>query len=67
MMGLMGNGDGHTLLILTDDESRLLREYLKGVPNQAFVRAYNAGIARGTAKLAEESKAEQARKKAAKK
>lgn len=74
-MPLMGNGEGYTLLILTDAESRLLREVLEHNerilwPSDArkdALKAYRAGIARGTAKLAEEFKGEQARKKAAKK
>lgn len=55
-------GQGNTLLILTDAESRLIRNALiehhdqtsEGKPLDSF----NRGIARGTAKMAEESKAE---------
>jgi hypothetical protein len=67
----MGNGEGNTLLILTDDESRLIRAVLgsRGPGDEARLQAEAAlhrGIARGTAKLTEEFKAEQQRKKAAK-
>jgi hypothetical protein len=70
-MGLMGNGEGNTLLILTDAESRLIREVLDMADTledddggnassiKAFdaQRAYAAGVKRGTAKLQEEAKA----------
>jgi len=74
-MCLIGNGEGHTLLILTGEELRLLREWLThramsddpmGTENHASGRclaAFNAGIARGTAKLQQEFKDEQQRKK----
>lgn len=59
-------GRGNTLLILTDAESRLIRRVLfpepGTVPAAAMgleaCEAFNRGIARGTAKMAEESKAE---------
>jgi hypothetical protein len=71
-MRLMGNGEGHTVVILTDAESRLIRdalelevelaEYDRPKPAQALL-AFNRGIARGTAKLAEEFAAEQKAKR----
>ena len=66
-MGLLGKLDGHTLLLLTSEESidlRTMLSVLGAVRAQAII---DSGIARGTAKLSEEFKAEQARKKAAKK
>ena len=56
-------GQGNTLLILTGEESRLIRQHLTNYsPTTAEVvaahAAFNRGIARGTAKMAEESKAE---------
>lgn len=58
-------GQGNTLLILTDAESRLIRrhleasaEYFESGHCQQVVQAFNRGIARGTAKMSEESKAE---------
>lgn len=56
-------GQGNTLLILTDAESRLIRKVLdqlvteRAEANQAL-GAYNNGVSRGTAKMTEESKAE---------
>lgn len=69
MPPLMGNGEGHTLLILTDAESRLIRETLcHALPSTHLaVEAYYSGLFRGTVKLAEEFKAEQAARKAKKK
>lgn len=68
-------GKGHTLLILTDAESRLIRreleleaeiaagDPLRPIPAQALA-AWRRGIQRGTDKMTEESKAEwKARKK----
>lgn len=54
-------GKGNTLLILTDAESRTLRRYFAEVGGDHAAeerKAYESGIARGTAKMAEESKAE---------
>jgi hypothetical protein len=65
-MGLIGNGEGNTLLILTDAESRFLREQLDEIAGAGDNRAlliFNRGIARGTAKLQAEFKDELARKK----
>lgn len=64
----MGNGEGHTVAIFTDAESRLIREYLTkasftSLEATAAHSSFNNGIARGTAKLAEEFKAEQAARK----
>lgn len=61
------SGQGNTLVILTDAESRLIRLALiehhdqtsEGEPLDSF----NRGIARGTARMAEEFKAEQRAKK----
>ncbi len=68
MTKLMGKGEGHTLLILTDAESQLIREVLDMADtiedemggNESSLKAFRAqrafrdGIARGTAKLQEE-------------
>ena len=56
-------GQGNTLLILTDSESRLMRAVLNsGGPGEAArteaAAAFNRGIQRGTARMTEESKAE---------
>ncbi len=56
-------GRGHTLLVLTDAESRLVREALSNAQTgaarmcQAFA-AYNAGIQRATERMAQQSKDE---------
>lgn len=72
MVNLMGNGEGHTVLILTDAESRLIREQLDGNPGRtnsdahrsAAFAAWNRGVQRGTEKVKAEFEAEQkARKK----
>ncbi len=64
----------HTLLILTDAESRLIREQLNPQPGrtnsaehqqQAFA-AFNRGITRGTERLAAEFSEEQRKRKARK-
>jgi hypothetical protein len=68
-MGLIGNGEGMSLLILTDAESRLLRSVLDEVEacgDNRGIKVFNAGIARGTAKIQQEFKDTQARKKGAK-
>lgn len=69
-MSLIGNGEGNTLVILTDRESRLLRTFIHEVLLQsnspvprAAMLAFDRGIMRGTAKLQQEFKDEQARKK----
>lgn len=63
----MGNGEGHTVVVLTDAESRLLRELLCDLHDQTSdgsgIDAFNRGIARGTAKLAEEFAAGQKAKR----
>lgn len=55
-------GQGHTLLILTDAESRLLRGALTAYSTVGGGRqpleAFNRGIQRGTEKMSEESKAD---------
>lgn len=53
-------GRGNTLLVLTDAESRLIRQALANELHcgPEPIAAFNRGIARGTAKMAEESKAE---------
>ena len=60
-------GQGNTLLILTDAESRLIRQTLtnwekergRTAPTEAnALDAFSRGIARGTTKMAEESKAD---------
>lgn len=50
----IGNGEGHTLLVLTDAESRLIRDLLLGFPEQHA--AFNRGIRRGTERMAAEFK-----------
>jgi hypothetical protein len=74
-MGLIGTGEGNSLLIVTDAESRLLRKVLEAAlegcgtgglldgSEERALAAFNAGIARGTAKLQQEFKDAQARKK----
>jgi hypothetical protein len=52
------SGQGNTLVILTDKESRLIRDTLVECGQAVVIGAFNNGIARGTAKMAEESKAE---------
>lgn len=72
---LMGNGEGHTLLILTDAESRLIRDTLEAAGSargemtsaDRAVIAFNAGIQRGTDRIKAEFDAEQKRRKEAKK
>ena len=55
-------GQGNTLLILTDAESRMIRNALTSLQQQEGwgdpLMCFNAGIARGTAQMAEESKAD---------
>ncbi len=60
-MRLTGKGEGFTTLILTDAESRLVRKYFAEVGGDfaAEVReAIKNGIARATAKMTEEGKAD---------
>ncbi len=76
---VMGNGEGWTTLILTDSESRLIRDALDSaaddfppsmvVPNYpaAALRAFNSGIQRATDRIAAEFAAEQKKRKDAKK
>lgn len=74
MPNLMGNGEGHTVLILTDAESRLIRRQLfpePGATNSAghgaeACDAFNRGIQRGTDRIATEFKAEQQARKESK-
>lgn len=66
-MTYIGNGEGHTLLVLTDAESRLIRQLLeleaelaegdseRPIPCAAL-RAFNRGIQRGTERMAAEFK-----------
>lgn len=65
----IGNGEGHTLLILTDAESRLIRHALENLVREGRVgvtreqlyvplKAFRDGIQRATERMAEESKAE---------
>lgn len=67
-MTLLGNGEGHTLLILTDAESREFKAALDegaGLISPKLQHLWNVGVGRGTAKLAEEFNAGlQAKKKA---
>jgi hypothetical protein len=73
---IMGNGEGHTCLILTDAESRLIRRVLADAiaqadsltdgPVQATV-AYNRGIQRATDRIAAEFNDEMKRRKDGKK
>ena len=54
-------GQGHTMLILTDAESRLIRRYLAETGGDFVdeVRvAWKAGIQRATDKMSEESKSD---------
>ena len=69
-MKLMGNGEGHTVLILTQEESKLLRELLTpgadvlcAGTNAQGLAAFNRGIQRGTDKLKAEFDAEQKAKR----
>jgi hypothetical protein len=70
---VMGNGEGWTTLILTDAESRLIRQVLEVVsapstrPEAKTLAAYNAGIQRATDRIKAEFEAEQKRRKDAKK
>lgn len=74
-MPLMGNGEGHTVLILTDAESRLIREQLDGQPGrtnsdahrEAAFASWNRGIQRGTERIQAEFDAEQRKRKEGKK
>lgn len=70
MPPLMGNGEGCTVAIFTDAESRFMREATDELAacgdNRAALICARA-VARGTAKLAEEFKAEQQRRKGMKK
>lgn len=62
MTDLLGNGEGHTLLILTDSESRLIRSVLaedSGVRVVAAMTAFNRGVKRGTERLKADSAARQ--------
>lgn len=69
MSNFIGTGDGSTLLVLTDAESRLIRKVLDhpGLivePETGPLQAYNRGITRGTALLAREfAEKQQAKKK----
>lgn len=61
-MSFTGSGEGNTLLILTDAESRLLRKVVTQMVTerdecQRAQAAYAAGVSRGTARLQEEAKA----------
>lgn len=63
-MKYIGNGEGYTILVLTDAESRLLRSHLVNYsPTTADVvaaqAAFSRGIARGTERMAAEFKDEQ--------
>lgn len=63
---LMGNGEGHTVLILTDAESRLIRGLLGDLilfGHNDGERAFNRGIQRGTERLQAEAKASSASSK----
>lgn len=54
-MRLLGHGDGNTLVILTDAESRLIREALCEQHDQtsdgAAIDAFNRGVIRGTERI----------------
>jgi hypothetical protein len=69
---LMGNGEGNTLLILTDAESRLIRTALEreeksdGSPSGPLC-AFNRGVQRGTDRIKAEFDAEQKARKGTKK
>lgn len=63
------SGQGNTLLILTDAESRLIREFLTkasftSLEATAAHSSFNNGIQRGTERMAAEFKDEQRAKKA---
>lgn len=68
---VMGNGEGFTTLILTDSESRLIREAFEPSAVQdereEALDAYNRGIQRATAKIQAEFDDEQKRRKDPKK
>lgn len=63
-MSLIGNGEGRALLILTDAESRLIREQLfpglggtnSAQHQQEASEAFTRGLRRGVEKMAEELK-----------
>lgn len=61
----LGNGEGFTTLVLTDAESRLIRECLDN--HDRALRAYNAGIQRGTDRIKAEFDTEQKARKEQKK
>lgn len=66
MTNLMGDGEGHTVLILTDAESRLIREAFGhcGYPyDSEALAAYDRGVQRGTEKVKAEFEAEQKKRK----
>lgn len=67
---LMGNGEGHTVLILTDAESRLVRAavaaYCAYSDDTVPLHAFNQGIQRGTARIKAEFDDEQRKRKEAK-
>ncbi len=63
---LMGNGEGHTLLILTDAESREFKADLEkavGLVSPRVMAIFHAGVLRGTERLAAEFAAGQKAKK----
>ena len=68
----MGNGEGFTTLILTDAESRLIRKVLFPEPGTTGFAAlgheacdaFNRGVQRATARIADEFAAEQKARKA---
>lgn len=65
-LNLMGNGEGHTLLILTDAESREFKadiEAAAGLVSPRVMAIFYAGINRGTARLAAEMAAHMKAKK----
>jgi hypothetical protein len=70
---LLGKGEGHTVVILTGEESALIRRVLEEgpvVPDdqlQEAERAFNRGVARGTERIKGEFAELQAEQKARKK
>lgn len=79
MTRLLGTGEGNTVVILTGEESQLLRSYLEqrseaeaifSLPGSppiapAVLKAFNRGIARGTERVKAEFDELQKRRKAA--
>ncbi len=64
---VMGDGEGHTTLVLTDAESRLVRNYLTTQEARLELEAFNRGVHRATARIKAEFDTEARRRKDTKK